>query len=291
MRSIVAAVGFCLIDLATGAAYGQAATEAANSAKPRVYALVAAVGEQFSVVSEVQSVGSHLSPYRRRTIEVPNNILNRLALHGLDKAIANIDPDSRRIYMALPAAQMAGISPSEREDVAISTIMAELEKMPQRLEWDRIVIATPAYRALELNGLASKLQGFGLFSQPLCQGRCGDDLHSLGQDGVDAVTSEDKTIRARTYIAPFSYIEVWVLDPKSMAILDKRQGFDGQKLGEPRYKSLDLSQSVGQKYVAGRISSLIELSVGEAVMHSELNCSGKVEVGEPKVINPDDAKK
>ena len=76
-----------------------------------------------------------------------------------------------------------------------------------------------------------------------------------------------------------------------MAILDKRQGFDGQKLGEPRYKSLDLSQSVGQKYVAGRISSLIELSVGEAVMHSELNCSGKVEVGEPKVINPDDAKK
>jgi len=76
-----------------------------------------------------------------------------------------------------------------------------------------------------------------------------------------------------------------------MAILDKRQGFDSQKLGELRYKPLDLSQSVGQKYVAGRISSLIELSVGEAVMHSELNRRGKVEVGEPKVVNPDDAKK
>jgi hypothetical protein len=277
--------------VATGPAYGQAATEPANSVKPRVYALVAAVGEQFSVVSEVQSTGSRLSPYRRRTIEVPNNILNRFALHGLDKAIANIDPDSKRIYMAFSAPQMAGIAPSQREGVAISTIMAELEKMPQRLEWDRIVIATPAYRALELNGLASKLQGFGLFSQPLCQGRCGDNLHSLGQDGVDAVTSEDKTIRARTYIAPFSYIEVWVLDPKSLAILDKQQGFDSQKLGEPRYKPLDLSQSGGQKYVAGRISSLIELSVGGAVMHSELNRRGKVEVGEPKVVNPDDARK
>jgi hypothetical protein len=99
-----------------------------------VYALVAAVGEQFSVVSEVQSTGSHLSPYRRRTIEVPN-ILNRLALHGLDKAIANIDPDSKRIYMALPAAQMAGVAPSEREGVAISKIVSALEKMPQRLEW------------------------------------------------------------------------------------------------------------------------------------------------------------
>ena len=291
MRSIVPAIGFCLINVATGLAYGQAATEPANSAKPRVYALIAAVGEQFGFVYEVESIGSHLSPYRRSTIEVPNNILNRLALHGLDKAIANIDPDSRRIYMALPAAQMAGVAPSEREGVAISKIVSELEKMPQRLEWDRIVIATPAYRALELNGLASKLQGFGLFSQPLCQGRCGDDLHMLGQDGVDAVTSEDKTIRARVYIAPFSYIEVWVLDPKSLAILDKQQGFDSQKLGERGYRLLDLSQSVNQNYVAGRISSLIELSVGEAVMHSELNRKGRVEVGEPKVVNPDDAKK
>jgi hypothetical protein len=148
VRFIVPAIGFCLINVATGPAYGQAATEAANSVKPRVYALIAAVGEQFSFVSEVQSTGSHLSPY-----------------------------------------------------------------------------------------------------------------------------------------------EVWVRDPKSLAILDKRQGFDSQKLGERGYKPLDLSQSAGQNYVADRISSLIELSVGAAVMHSELNRTGKVEVGEPKVVNPDDAKK
>jgi hypothetical protein len=92
VRSIVAAIGFCLINVATGPAYGQAATEPATSAKPRVYALVAAVGKQFSFVSEVQSTGSRLSPYRRGSVEVPN-ILNRFALHGLDKAIANIDPD------------------------------------------------------------------------------------------------------------------------------------------------------------------------------------------------------
>ena len=36
---------------------------------------------------------------------------------------------------------------------------------------------------------------------------------------------------------------------------------------------------------------LIELSVGEAVMHSEINHRGRVEVGEPKVVNPDDANK
>jgi hypothetical protein len=132
VRSIVAAIGFCLINVATGPAHGQVATEPANSAKPRVYALVAAVGQQFSFVSEVRSTGCRLSPYRRRTVEVPNNILNRLALHGLDMAMANIDPDSKRIYMAFSAAQMAGIAPSQREDVAISTIVAELARSTWR---------------------------------------------------------------------------------------------------------------------------------------------------------------
>jgi hypothetical protein len=76
VRSIIAAIGFCLINVATGPAYGQEATEAANSVKPRAYALIAAVGEQFSFVSEVPSIGSRLSPYRRRTVEVANNIPN-----------------------------------------------------------------------------------------------------------------------------------------------------------------------------------------------------------------------
>ena len=221
MRSIVAAIGFCLINVATGPAYGPAPIR-------QLRQRVACRCGEHRFVSEGGVPPSH----RRRTVKTDNT-------NGPPawKAIANIDPDSKRIYMWFSAAQMAGIAPSQREDVAISTIVA------------------------------------------------------LGQDGVDAVTSEDKTIRARTYIAPFSYIEVWVLDPKSLAMLDKQQGFDSQKLADPRYKSLDLSQSVGQKYVAGRISSLIGLSVGSAVMHSELNRRGTVEVGELKVVNPDDAKK
>jgi len=90
-------------------------------------------------------------------------------LHGLDKAIAHIDPKSKRIYMMLPPAQMDGVAPSQRESVAISEVVSALEKMPERLEWDRIVIATPAYAALDRDRMADKLQGFGLFLQPLCQ--------------------------------------------------------------------------------------------------------------------------
>ena len=299
MRSIGAAILFCLINPVSDLAYGQTAPEPTAPAKPRVYALVAAIGEHFDQVHEVASTGSHLSPYRHRTSTVQNNALNRLALHSLDKAIATIDPLSTRIYLALPAALMDGVAPSERDNVAIAAVVAALENMPQRLEWDQIVVATPAYRALNQNAMAGKLQGFGVFNEQVCQA-CGSpfsivpswlDVEPPG--GVAATTMDNKTIQARTFIAPFSYIEVWVLDPKTLAVLDKQQAFDSQKLAEPSYKPpLDVSDADVQKYLANRFVNLVELSIGEAVMHSEVSLlRGKVDVGPVRAIEPEDVKK
>lgn len=289
MRIIVSAIGFCLLTLMPGHAHGQATSQTVNAAKPKVYALVAAIGEKFSIVYAVPRTG-YLEPYRRSTIQVTNNILNRVALQGLDKAIANIDPDSKRIYLALPAARMDEVAPSQRETVAISSIVSALEKMPQRLEWDRIVVVTPAYRAQEVDGMAGKLQGFGVFWQPLCQSdvtSCSYGFHP--PSGPVALTPENKVIKTNQFVAPFSNIEVWVLDPKTLAVLDKQLEFDNQKLADATARIPDVSQSVNREFIVSRISSLIELSINEAVKHTEL--SGKVEVGEPKVVNPDDDKK
>jgi hypothetical protein len=300
MRTIALLMGFLLVDLTVGPAHGQDVSESTKSDKPRVYALIAAVGEQFTVVSDVQTTGSHLSPYRRHTTEVQNNILNRITLHSLDAAIAKVDPASKRIYMSLSAPLMDGVEPSRREEIAIGAVVAELKKMPEHAQWDRIVVATPAYRALELHGMASKLQGFGVFSERLCQAGCGNFLERVPRwldpeplDGVDAVTSDNENIKARTFLAPFSYIAIWVLDPATLTVLDKQQGFDNQKLAERHHKpSLDLSQGDTQKYVTGRIVSLIEVSIGAAVMQSEIIARrGKVEVSEPKLVDPPGAKK
>jgi hypothetical protein len=300
MRTIALAAGCLLAGLMMGRACADAASESSKPGEPRVYALIAAVGEEFTVVSDVMTTGSHLSNYRRSTSQVQNNVLNRIALYGLDTAIARIDPASKRIYMSLAAPQMDDVAPSKRDEVAIGTVVAELKKMPERAQWERIVVATPAYRALDLNGMPSKLQGFGVFSERLCQAGCGNSLESVPRDldpepldGADALTLEDKTIKARTFLAPFSYIAVWVLDPKTLAVLDRQQGFDNQKLAEPVHKpSLDLSQSDAQKYLAGRIVTLINTSIGAAVMNSEIHeRRGKVEVGEPELVDPANAKK
>jgi hypothetical protein len=301
-RAIANLIGFCLLNMVAGWASAQPTLEPGKPVRPKVYALVAAVGAQFSFVHEVQSTGTHLSPYRRTTSNVPNDILNRLALNGLDGAIAKADPGGKRIYLALAASSMDGVAPPQRESVAIGNIVSALERMPERLEWDRIVVATPAYRALAQNGVASKLQGFGIFSEPLCQAGCDKPfskanaafLDAEPPDGVEAITSENKTIKARTYLAPFSYITVWVLDPKTLAVLDKQQAFDNLKLAEPRYKPrLDVTETDFQKYIATRIAQLVEASIGEAVMRSEINGKhGEVEVGDVKVVTPpDDARK
>lgn len=295
VRSTIAVLGICLGSLICELAYAETASGTIGPATPRVYALIAAIGEQFNTLEAVATTGTHLSPYRRKTEDVPNNVLNRFALHSLDKAIKAIEPASTRVYLSLPAAQMDGVSPSTRDSVAMGAIVAALENMPQRMAWHRIVVVTPAYRALDQSGLPGKLQGFGVFSEPRCQAGCDYRRPTIGEqpDGVDALTSEDKTIKARTFLAPFSYVTVWVLDPRTLAVLDRQQSFDSQKLAEPEHKApLDPSKGDAQKYLMGRIANLIELSVGAAVTQSEIGLPrGNVEVGPVKEVDPKDTKR
>src|SRR5664279_4150855 len=202
MRIVSVAFGMCLLALPIQPAFGQPVTESTNPGKPKVYALVAAVGERFSFVHEVRHVDSHLEPYRRSYVDLSDNFLNRSVLRGLDEAIAKIDPDSKRIYLTLAAAQVENVVPSERESVALSKIVAELEKMPQRLEWDRIIVVTPAYKLLEINGMATKLQGFGVFTEPLTGNRIdlGQGKTDFAQQGREAVaTPEGKAAKSKTY--------------------------------------------------------------------------------------------
>lgn len=300
MKLSTIAAGFLALNGFAGIASGEVPGTSVDAAHPRTYALIAAVGENFTVISEVQTTGTHLPPYRRTTSKVPDNVLNRVALHGLDAAIEKIDPASKRIYLSLSAPSMGGVAPQQRGNVAAAHVMAALEPLKERVEWDRIVIAVPAYRALEQDRMASKLQGFGIFSEPLCQAGCGSfgrtDLRYLDDeppDGFPAVNSKNEAIKARTFLAPFSYIEIWVVDPKTLAVTDRKQGFDHQKLGERKSDAaLDVDAAATQRYLSTRIASLIELSIGEAVRRSEISTRRPhVEIGDIKIVEPDDAGK
>lgn len=292
---IIVAIGFCLATLLASPVYsqtaGQAAPGAAKPEKPKVYALISAVGEQFTIMFQKQSVGSHFPPYERSSIKVEHNILNRYVLHSLDKAIAASDPGSKRVFMTLRAFDMDAVSPSEREAVALREIVDDLKGMTERQDWDRIVVATPAYKAFELNGVAGRLEGLGVFYQPLNGGMfMGNNLDDYG--GEDAVTPEDKLVRSKRYAAPFSFIEIWVLDPKTLTVIEKQQRFDNIKVYDPLSDSIGISQNVSPQVLLEKVGNLVERSVGAAIAHSEFSSKrGIIDVGDVREVKPDDAKK
>ena len=91
-------------------------------------------------------------------------------MHSLDVAIENVDPESQRVYLSLSAVPMDGVPAPKQDSFALGIIVAELEKIPERLNWDRIVIATPAYESLARNGMPGKIQGFGMFARAAVPG-------------------------------------------------------------------------------------------------------------------------
>ncbi|NJR72315.1 MAG: hypothetical protein HC782_04640 [Gammaproteobacteria bacterium] len=138
-----------------------------------------------------------------------------------------------------------------REAVAIGKIVAELEKRPERLTWDKIIVATPKYLQSERSGMGPKLHGLGVYVQPLTgarsiEGLDGDqDIDVSNQGESDTTNPEDgKKNRSKVYVAPYSYIQVYVIDPKTMKVIEKVARHDFTKLNDPNSTALDVGKSI-----------------------------------------------
>jgi hypothetical protein len=261
-------------------------------AKPRTYALVAAIGDKFTYVRQKQGTGSHLDPITRQQVNVMDNALNLSALRGLDKALNETEPESKRVFLSLNAAEMDGVLPQDREKVAIGKVVAALEKMPQRADWDKILVVTPSFRYSEFNGMGGKLHGFGVYSQPLYSGSLGSgdstDTNFELQGESEVVTPENESTRSKRYVAPFSYMDLYVLDARTMLVLEKRERFDNQKLFDPKSTAIDVDNTITREHLAARLEALVERSVGRALKQTEIGT--KVEMGELKQVKPDSKK-
>jgi hypothetical protein len=240
---------------------------------------VAAVGDEIGVASEGSRTGTHLSPFRRTSIDVPDNLLNRLVLKMMDAAVVKLDPDSKRAYLTLTPGQLSGVEPIKREAVAMEKVVAALREMPQRADWDRIVVVTPTYTGRDLEGLPGKLQGPGVFVQNACQGRMGKsstDYDTCSTDaqppaGPEATTPDDKVIRVNYLVAPFSYMDVWVLNARTLEVLDRQKVFDSKKIYDP---NLGPAQKISNAFLAAQFAGVIEASVqrtaGETVLRGQV---------------------
>jgi hypothetical protein len=242
-------------------------------ADPRVYALVGAMGSRFEVVHEVESVGSNLPPFRREAYGVKENLLNRLALQGLDSMVQRLQPDSRRILLS-----------TDPGKAGIEHVKAELRKL-DRKGWDKILVALPAYRYLPKDGMPPRTTGLGLFAQSLCQsdtsirpdriGSCNSNIRPV--HGPAAMTPKGEEIASNSFAAPFAFVEVWTLDPRTLEVLDKHASYGHRKLADERGRIDGIIDGSNKEFLASQIVLQVQESVAEAIAAS---LQGSVDVKE-----------
>jgi hypothetical protein len=265
----------------------------AAAEKKQVFALVSAVGDQFTYVRQKESTGSNIIDNNvRRTLKAQNNGLNLSVLRGLDTAIGNAYPDSERVFITLNPTELDNVLPQDREAVAIGKIVSELEKLPERAKWDKIIVATPKYLQSERRGMGPKLHGLGIYVQPLTggslEGQDGNpEIDVSNQGESDTTNPEDgKKNKSKVYIAPYSYIQVYVIDAKTMRVLEKNARHDFQKLNDPNSTAIDIGRSIPMDVLAKSVGDLIERSAARAVGETEFGVSVTIQEVKPVAATP-----
>jgi hypothetical protein len=178
-----------------------------------------------------------------------------------------------------------------REEVAIGKIVSELEKRPERMTWDKIIVATPKYLQSERQGMGPKLHGLGVYVQPLTggslEGQDGNpEIDVRNQGASDTTNPEDgQKNKSKVYVAPYSYIQVYVIDAKTMRVLEKNARHDFTKLNDPTSVALDVGRSIPPEVLATSVGSLIERSAARAIGETEIGANVTIQEVKPVAVS------
>lgn len=260
-----------------GAAYAQ------PPQKPKTYALVSAIGGEITYVRQRKGTGSNIAPYRRYPVKVPDGSIDAAVLRGLDRAVAQDDPDSKRIFLRLQPGALTGIRGVERGDAISKQVLADLEFAADRKDWDIIILVTPRFANTGWSNMGDKLHGIGIFVQPL--GRHLDALEDSdlqSSPDPEAISPDGQKTNSYRFVAPYFFAQVWVIDAKTMKVLEKKERYDFMKMYDPSSTAVDVGNSIPPDVLAAKLDSFVERAAAKAINEA----IGEVIVREPKIVNP-----
>ncbi|MCA3043954.1 MAG: hypothetical protein ING51_13165, partial [Rhodocyclaceae bacterium] len=111
------------------------------------------------------------------------------------------------------------------------------------------------------------------------------DVSNQGES--DTTNPEDgKKNKSKVYIAPYSYIQVYVIDAKTMRVLEKNARHDFQKLNDPNSTAIDIGRSIPMDVLAKSVGDLIERSAARAVGETEFGVSVTIQEVKPVAATP-----
>lgn len=281
---------------ASGAAPAPAPTEeqvlpapSGNIDKPNVVAVMAAVGDRLSMSRQQMSTGTHIDPTRRKTIRVPDQILNASVLRGLDRGISQEYPDAARVLLAWtpPEAlqqQLDDIKGLDRDKLLLDAVIEHLRAVPLRAQWDRIELIIPKYRRFEANGMGNKLQGIGVFVQPLASNKdlLDESMPPGDSDGDQRVVNPNtgEVVRKSTFVAPYMFFERVTLDPRTLAVVKRQAQYEATKYHDPMSESIDVAGHLPPSLLAEKIDELAERAA-----YQSIRGKSSVEVSAPKAVS------
>jgi hypothetical protein len=247
----------------------------------RTYALVSAIGSTLAYTRLKTQVGSHLEPYDRADLKVPDATLDAAALRGLERIVKQTDPEARFVYLKLNPAEFEGVAAPRRGETAVGKLATALERMPQRSDWHQVLVLTPRYVANERERLGSKLQGIGIYVQPIHSSLMGPALNEIAtRDDAEAISPTGERVRASTFIAPYFYAQVWVLDAKTLEVLYTAERFDYQRIHDPKATAIDIENAIPPETLGPMVEKFVEQASAKALREA----IGVVTVTEPRII-------
>ena len=265
----------------TAAVFNAQAQSTTPPAPQRVIALVAAVGDRIEMVRQRQQVGSHMEPFTRKTIQVPTQALNYAVLRGLDSAVAEDDPQARRVLLqwTMPtelADRVEKASGQDRQPLVLDALLTYLRAQPQRKEWDQIELLVPAYFYAPVRGMGTRLSGIGVYIQPLANqsiqlGDLGEtDVNISNADGdyktVNPNTGE--TAKSSVYVAPFMYFERLTYNARTMELLKRQRFFSNTKFADPQSTALDVGNQMSPEQLLGKLMDTVEQAAYKSIRQS-----------------------
>jgi len=254
---------------------------------PRVFALVAAVGDQFQYVRQKESVGSNfIDNHTRQTLKVPDHSLNYAVLRGLDRAVELDYPGAERVLLAVKGVpEIQAALPQDREALTMKHVLGVLEANPARKDWDQIIVVVPKWLMSGRQGIGGKLTGIGVYVQPL-----GEEMDKSG-DFVDDVVEDTarEQVRSRRFVAPYFYVQVTTLDAKTLKVIKSESRYDFRKLVDKESTALDVAAQFTPEQLASHMQRFVETSALKAV--NEKADTGTVQVGPVKTVSTEPAKK
>ena len=253
-------------------------------AKPRTYALISGIGPDITYVRQVKGTGSHIPPYRRFPLHVADGSVDAAVLRGLDRALAQEEPDSKRVFLRVDPRALKDIAPHQRGDVISGRVLADLAAIAERSEWDRIILVTPGFAPVGSDSMGDRLHGVGIYVQPLGRNRTGftDSDIETGFDPETVSPTDGKRDRSYKFVAPYFYVDVWIIDARTLQVLERKQRRDFIRLYDPEANTVDIANSIPPQLLADNFNRFVERASAKALNEAV----GEVIVNEPRIVSP-----